>query len=761
MKNLADTRPANRRGKIMVKLRTLILIAPALLAFNVAPVANANPLVSLWTWRNPLPTANPLNGVTYGGGVFVAVGDYSTILTSVDGINWEQQTAPSNTSLTGVAYAATSPDLTGPVFVAVGADAYTGKTNVILTSPDGTNWTMVSQEPSLGTNGLLACAFGDNIFSAVGNDGVTLYWSDQNPWIPGNIVDGGDTSLAGVAFGMVSGSPGFVAVGGGGYVATSQDGDAWTPAVSSPLNTGLTSIAYGGGTWVALGSEGCFYSTDGTDWTATGSTDPSANFFGSGVTYGGGMFVAVGSDSESIITSTDGMTWTSSDGPSGNSVAYGGSTLVEVGGENTTTSLEYSNSVTGAWTAVSTNLTAGYLKTVACGSIGNGTTLFVAGGGSYSTSFPVVVTGTNGFDWQVDTSPSISPQGFGNFSSPLYTAFIDGLTYGTTSTGSNLFAASLNAEAGYTKYTSYIYCSTNGTFWTSNYGFGSQGSGMVLNAIAYGVVNGSPQFVAVGGSYESGASATSSDLVNWTSASGIAPHELYAVTYGVPNNGLSPRFVAVGASGTTACSTDGMTWTTSNDGDPNENYLEGVAYGNGVFVAVGENGSVYYSTTGSGSWMPATITSPYLASYQELYLVSITFADGLFVAATSGDGGSPYGEGGSLFISQDGMNWTETFPPTGEGFNGVGYGDGQFIAVGGEGTIMGSILPAPSNPMLVQNMMEFQVCGPPGKYGLYGSTDLSTWTLVEDETFTSDAPCVNVVIDVSNQGYGYYALGPP
>jgi hypothetical protein len=45
-------------------------------------------------------------GVTYGNGIFVAVGRGGTILTSTDGVNWTQQTWewPTSNDLYGVTY---------------------------------------------------------------------------------------------------------------------------------------------------------------------------------------------------------------------------------------------------------------------------------------------------------------------------------------------------------------------------------------------------------------------------------------------------------------------------------------------------------------------------------------------------------------------------------------------------------------------------------------------------------------------------------
>ena len=46
-----------------------------------------------WTPRASW-TTNSLSGVAYVNGLFVAVGDRGTILTSPDGVNWTRQTPP-------------------------------------------------------------------------------------------------------------------------------------------------------------------------------------------------------------------------------------------------------------------------------------------------------------------------------------------------------------------------------------------------------------------------------------------------------------------------------------------------------------------------------------------------------------------------------------------------------------------------------------------------------------------------------------------
>src|SRR5882762_9040181 len=47
----------------------------------------ADPLEQ-WYRRNPLPTADRLDGVTFGNNTFVAVGFGGTVASSTDGTNW-------------------------------------------------------------------------------------------------------------------------------------------------------------------------------------------------------------------------------------------------------------------------------------------------------------------------------------------------------------------------------------------------------------------------------------------------------------------------------------------------------------------------------------------------------------------------------------------------------------------------------------------------------------------------------------------------
>jgi photosystem II stability/assembly factor-like uncharacterized protein len=166
--------------------------------------------------------------------------------------------------------------------------------------------------------------------------------------------------------------------------------------------------------------------------------------------------------------------------------------------------------------------------------------------------------------------------------------------------------------------------------------------------------------------------------VNWTRRTS-GGNDLHDVTYG---NGL---FVAVGQNGTILTSPDGARWTARASGA--DNFLSGVTYGNGLFVAVGV--AVRSSSSWLSGWLPGPtmLTSPDGVTWTEQTsptnneLKDVTYGNGLFVAV---------GEDGTILTSRDGVDWTEQISPTNNSFLSVTYGNGRFVAVGIYGTILTS-----------------------------------------------------------------------
>lgn len=106
---------------------------------------------------------------------------------------------------------------------------------------------------------------------------------------------------------------------------------------------------------------------------------------------------------------------------------------------------------------------------------------------------------------------------------------------------------------------------------------------------------------------------------------------------------------------------------------PTGNSIRGVAYGNGVFVAVGHGGTIQTSTTGL-DWN--AVGRPTTAA-----LNRVAFANGLFVAV---------GKRGVIFTSPDGSAWTERQSGTGTNLLSIVYGNSIFLAGGAGGTVLRS-----------------------------------------------------------------------
>src|SRR6185436_3746903 len=124
-----------------------------------------------WSYRSSSPSPE-LNGVTYGNGQFVAVGhapSQSLIMISSNGVTWEKTAVPGVYAGFGVAFG-------NGLFAAAGI-------NAIITSANARDWT-VAQSPL--SSQLESIAFIRNEFIAVGDNGSMLASADGQTWNPRN-----------------------------------------------------------------------------------------------------------------------------------------------------------------------------------------------------------------------------------------------------------------------------------------------------------------------------------------------------------------------------------------------------------------------------------------------------------------------------------------------------------------------------------------------------------------------------------------------
>ena len=226
-----------------------------------------------------------LYGVAFGGGRYVAVGNYAqgTVVTSVDGIHWNRESAVQS-SLRAVTHGANG-------FLALGGAAS------LLTSMDGATWL---NRTAVTEDSLLGVTYGGGRFVGVGYAGEVVTSTNGVVWsralTPTNLF------LRGVAFGNGR----FVAIGEYGTgLLFSTNGIDWV--LRSRPSGNIQAVTYGGGQFLAVGYGVILASSDGENWAIRNSGHPSLYLWT--VTFGNGIFVAAGQNG-TLLTSPDTITWT-------------------------------------------------------------------------------------------------------------------------------------------------------------------------------------------------------------------------------------------------------------------------------------------------------------------------------------------------------------------------------------------------------------------------------------------------------------------
>ncbi|MVM29138.1 T9SS type A sorting domain-containing protein [Spirosoma sp. HMF4905] len=280
---------------------------------------------------NPLTFSNEiqLSAVAYGNGRYVAVGAYrpdygpvitpavNVAITSGDGINFSIGNTYHYSNGARSFYDVTFGK---GLFVAVGEDAN------IQTSVDGKVWE--NQKILLGRT-LKGIAYGGGLFVAVGYNGVILFSSDGKTWLKNNSV-----SATYHYMGITYANGQFVAVGAQGVIATSTDAMSWTFR-NSGTTYQLNSVTYGNGKWIAAGYNSTFVnSTDGLHWS---SSQLTSELHANHITYANGQFVMVGLDGK-VFTTSNNVLWLSPNANTThhlNGLAYGNGLFVAVGNQGT------------------------------------------------------------------------------------------------------------------------------------------------------------------------------------------------------------------------------------------------------------------------------------------------------------------------------------------------------------------------------------------------------------------------------------------
>lgn len=236
---------------------------------------------------------------------------------------------------------------------------------------------------------------------------------------------------------------------------------------------------------------------------------------------------------------------------------------------------------------------------------------------------------------------------------------------------------------------------------------------------------------------------TGNELINGTPTE-ISGTPLWAAAYG------NQVWIAAGDDDTVYVSDDGQNWTRTSTGWPGTNWRS-AAYGNGRFVLVGQKGRIMWSGDDGNTWSKTDVAGGKTVTGAWQNLNAIAYSPKLDVFCIVGDGRSILSFKGSMLnqpVSQNGVK-----DPTPEGSKTSNFG----LIVSSTQTTYGStlVLKAISDAALYKTV-------PVSFYSNSTSTyiDTSTVTLLGTSTFinTTDAPLVTT--NLSTGTHYLYATWP-
>lgn len=575
-----------------------------------------------------------LQSVASNGDIFVAVGENGTFARSSDGNHWESfSPAPAWLHLADVVWG-------GGRFVAVGDFT-------ILRSTDGNLWETITYP---GHGPWNSVAWGNDRFVAVGDDGAILQSSDGRRWQRARRRATGAALL-----GVTWGGGRFVAVGNDGSVVYSDDGEHWEKSRDTGISTPLYDVAWSGERYVAVGQGTILHSNNGRFWDAAASSLAPPEQLND-VIWTGHRFVAVG---HRILYSGDGDLWQTA--------------TAQVGGDTVAASQLVEGRITN-WGI--------YLNGVSR----NGAELVAVGAGG------AILTSSDGTHWEQasDTGRPFSELqgvawGGGRFVAVGYSLNAvlhspDGQHWQKTSGASAPFGLHDVVWAGerFVAVGSTIATSADGNHWQETLASFAGN----LSAVAWS----GTALVAVG---EGGTILRSQDGgERWTTVAASATKEPLSDV--VWNGG---RFVAVGGNGVIVHSRDGSRWRPARrpavpvrDAHPDDPDwplygFNGVAWNGERFVAVGWGGNDRVGTVAhsrDGDRWELADDHDFLA---DEHFTAVAWNGARFAAVSSSDG--------TIMYSADGDRWEPASEiATFDTLNDVAGGNGRFVAVGWNGTIV-------------------------------------------------------------------------
>lgn len=259
--------------------------------FVCLPELGKTPFGHKWTYNAIDGSVADFYDVSYGQGLFVAVGLGGAIYSSPDAITWTARTAPTLPNFSDIAFA-------NGTFVAVGSLTGGSSTPVCISS-DGITWSTPATPITLSVTGV---AYGNGIWVVVGNKRSWTSSDNGNTWVTHTGINDLEF-VQGVSFGNGV----FSAVTAIGLICISTDGVTWTTVIPSYVG-GFLDVSFGNQVFVALAGNGAVYtSPDAINWTLTRAADGRT---WSTITYGNGVFVAASASFPQVtMYSIDATNW--------------------------------------------------------------------------------------------------------------------------------------------------------------------------------------------------------------------------------------------------------------------------------------------------------------------------------------------------------------------------------------------------------------------------------------------------------------------
>jgi len=248
-------------------------------------------------------TLNSIFDMISMGDQVVTVGENGEVLTSQNGLSWASHNTGITTNLFSVTW-------TGAYLVAVGGELGATKNGVIATSADAISWTNQTPTDSFGL--LTDVTWTGSQLVAVGAEGLILTSPNGTDWTSRN------STTRNALYTVSSNGDQIVVAGNKGTILTSSDsGSSWTKLDGVDENRVLFGSTWTGSSFVISGGSYAsvtglekdtsivFTSADGTHWTPI---DPGVNGVLMDVNWTGSRLIAV-TENSNLLTSTDGVSW--------------------------------------------------------------------------------------------------------------------------------------------------------------------------------------------------------------------------------------------------------------------------------------------------------------------------------------------------------------------------------------------------------------------------------------------------------------------